>query len=885
MFECSLLKKIEECKESEDSTKRLLKVVGEVYKVVKPKLKSIKNLFEDYTDHGIEHSKSLIEAFESLVIGKDRLKDGKWNEDRLILDKDCHLTLKEVILLVLGALVHDIGMSPDIDNESNKKAKRKLEELKNTFNEERREKLKRELEELKEKIRRNHHEISKRFIENDSGLREIFDRHGFPLLREMLAYIVEGHRVNISDIFQRYKTIRDVRVSLLAFLLQIADDMDIGFKRVEDIVEDSRWINADVEGLKHLFANLSVEKKRVGGEVIYSVYLRDVEKEAEVLRLLVEWNGKIEKKLERAKLYGGEVIRSWRGVLPSRVVFKAESTKYDFDLSKRFEVDRELFAKALSSDVYENFWEYAFRELISNAFDAIKWRAHKYGDFNPKVEIDIKLDGEWYEITIEDSGIGMSRDEVEDYLLTVGRSFYRELIEKGEEVVEGISPVGYYGIGFLSSFMLIMDDEGERIEGSIEVETKKADSDAVRVEIIDPNLPVIFSRSNRENVGTRIKIKGKREEVKEFFEKFLRKVEIEKKKDFPFADHIACSVFKSIEIPIIVRINDVVVWNECIKPETFIIGEKIVGVEVKDKSCLYKLEIWKGKNIWRFDEDQSFGFVNVNGMKCDASGFFKVFDISKINEYPIIWILNLDGNVNFTDLEKSEVKIPKEVVGKLFRKLEENEIILDFVDLPIGFPIGHLGYICDKDFNKIGAFGFIKKCLRFKDYYGEWVTLEEIEKSGKTPVVVPGDKFFEKFKDFWRKRGFHPLKSAYFEFLTTYRLFFEKCEECDWCGRGYKIKDDEFRNLLLDKLGNVVYIDIDYNIYYGDIDYNFITDNPFAKQMCKLRKEWMEKIWKLDREIYFKFKDKGYATIEDIKKLAEENEGIREIYEMIIRKK
>ena len=153
--------------------------------------------------------------------------------------------------------------------------------------------------------------------------------------------------------------------------------------------------------------------KRIGGEIVYSIRLRDFkdnEVNRDVLRLLVRWNGKIERLIERAKLFGGDVIRDWRGILPSKVVFKVDTKEYDFDLSKRFGVDRELFARILSSDVYGNDWRYAFRELIANCFDAIKRRKVEDEDFgNPKVLIDVRLDEDGYLITIEDNGIGMNR--------------------------------------------------------------------------------------------------------------------------------------------------------------------------------------------------------------------------------------------------------------------------------------------------------------------------------------------------------------------------------------------------------------------------------------------------------------------------------------------
>ena len=170
-----------------------------------------------------------------------------------------------------------------------------MDELKKTSSDEKRDALQRELDELREKIRKDHHKISRWFVENDSRLKSILEKHGFAMYWGVLARIIEGHRMDIAEIF-KLKTVGNVRTSLLAFLLQIADDMDIGFRRVDSsLVESMHHLSA--ESVKHILANLRVKGKRVGGEVIYYVGFEDVEVERSVLELLVDWNGKIERRI------------------------------------------------------------------------------------------------------------------------------------------------------------------------------------------------------------------------------------------------------------------------------------------------------------------------------------------------------------------------------------------------------------------------------------------------------------------------------------------------------------------------------------------------------------------------------------------------------------
>jgi len=929
MFENSLLlKKVRELKH--EDAKRWLRIIDEICKSSENKLERINDLFPEYTDHGIEHCESVVKALEELVIGKKRLSEAKWDEDKLkFANSECYLTLDEIILLILGVLLHDIGMSPDIDYDLNKRAKEIMEELKRLKGG-RREELRRELEELKEKVREKHHEISREFVERSEELKDF-------QYRDVLARIVEGHRTDIREIFKNLRTVRNVRTSLLAFLLQIADDMDVGFRRVDSPLVESMHL-LDEESLEHVLANLRIGKaERSNGEVIYYVDFKEEFKidEKEVLRLIVKWNGKIERKLERAKLYGGEIIRQWRGILPSKVVFKVESDRYDFDLSKRFEADRTLFVKTLSGDIYGNDWRYAFRELISNSFDAIKRRAYEdesYG--NPRIVIDIKVDGDGYTIVVEDNGCGMSRDDVEDYLLTVGRSFYRELRERGDEIIEAINPTAYYGIGFLSSFMLVMDDEG-KMDGIIEVETKRMDNEAVRVEIIEPDLPVILGSADKKDVGTRITIRGKREEVRGFFEKVLRFVEVCRDDGIDVnifhlatytvpaiaaAPFIVDSVLKIrdrvLEIPIVVKINGVKVWDGVVKPDLFIRGEKIKSIDVNHENENYELEIWKGglpitefglipKSKSEFDmilrkvDTYDLRLIaTVNNIGCIVENKqLNIFPYLNLNWQPVTYILRVGSSLpKYTDLKKNKIKISGEVVRKIFKKLREEGIIFD-VDSFL------FSLLRDEDFEEIEAMDFVENCLRFEDIYGECKTLSEIKGAGKTPIIVDIE-FFERFKDrfksFWENLKLHPLdRECCSSFLTTYQRisefskenFFEKCEECgencifgkfEFNGRGYYIKDTNLENFLFREFKELIAL-----IYLG-FDESYILNNRFVKAICRMWKENRisedeeDKIKYLSHRLNDFLRENYYVTLEDLKKLAKTDNKLKEAYEMIM---
>lgn len=100
------------------------------------------------------------------------------------------------------------------------------------------------------------------------------------------------------------------------------------------------------------------------------------------------------------------------------------------------------------------------RELVSNAADALeKIRLRQLTDNSVvdadlPLEINITTDEENNTLTITDSGIGMTREELQQNLGTIAHSgtkaFLEQLKEKGENNADVI---GQFGVGFYSAFM------------------------------------------------------------------------------------------------------------------------------------------------------------------------------------------------------------------------------------------------------------------------------------------------------------------------------------------------------------------------------------------------------------------------------------------------
>ncbi len=125
-----------------------------------------------------------------------------------------------------------------------------------------------------------------------------------------------------------------------------------------------------------------------------------------------------------------------------------------------FQAEVNQILHLVTHSLYSNK-EIFLRELISNASDAAdKLRFEALSDAalfedNPNLEIWIKFDKDQRTITVEDNGIGMSREEVIQNLGTIAKSGTREFLEKlTSSQSKDTNLIGQFGVGFYSSFVV-----------------------------------------------------------------------------------------------------------------------------------------------------------------------------------------------------------------------------------------------------------------------------------------------------------------------------------------------------------------------------------------------------------------------------------------------
>ncbi len=125
---------------------------------------------------------------------------------------------------------------------------------------------------------------------------------------------------------------------------------------------------------------------------------------------------------------------------------------------KQFKTESKKLLDMMINSIYTHK-EIFLRELLSNASDAIDKLYYlsltddNVGISKDNFKITIFADKENRVLTIEDNGIGMTKDELENNLGTIAKSGsfdFKETAEKKEDV----DIIGQFGVGFYSAFMV-----------------------------------------------------------------------------------------------------------------------------------------------------------------------------------------------------------------------------------------------------------------------------------------------------------------------------------------------------------------------------------------------------------------------------------------------
>src|SRR5512133_3829329 len=194
-----------------------------------------------------------------------------------------------------------------------------------------------------------------------------------------------------------------------------------------------------------------------------------------------------------------------------------------------FKAETKQLLNILAHSLYKER-EVFLRELLSNASDALnRLRCEMVTnrnvlDANAELDIHITTDKDSRMLTIQDTGIGMTRDEIIENLGTIAQSGARKFIEATrDQKVDFSQVIGQFGVGFYSVFMVA---EWVRVTSR----SYKPDAEAVTWYATGEDNYQVGAAEMSER-GTKVEIKLK-EDASEFAEEYQLKNVIHKHSDY-----------------------------------------------------------------------------------------------------------------------------------------------------------------------------------------------------------------------------------------------------------------------------------------------------------------------------------------------------------------
>ena len=196
----------------------------------------------------------------------------------------------------------------------------------------------------------------------------------------------------------------------------------------------------------------------------------------------------------------------------------------------QFQTEANQILQLMIHSLYSNK-EIFLRELISNASDALDKlrfesnRGTKIYQNDLDLEITIKGDEKKNLLTVTDTGIGMTKDEIIKNIGTIAKSGSAEFLKQlSENKEQANNIIGKFGVGFYSVFM---------VADKVEIVSRSYKEDAKPIKWVSDGLGSFEVEEIDEDVkrGTEIKIHLK-EDAKEFAEKYRLESIIKKHSNF-----------------------------------------------------------------------------------------------------------------------------------------------------------------------------------------------------------------------------------------------------------------------------------------------------------------------------------------------------------------
>lgn len=212
---------------------------------------------------------------------------------------------------------------------------------------------------------------------------------------------------------------------------------------------------------------------------------------------------------------------------------------------KAFKAESKRLMDLMINSIYTHK-EIFLREIISNASDAIDKLYYKSltdkleGMNREDFKITIDLDKENKVITIEDNGIGMSKEDLEENLGTIAKSGsygFKEELKEEDNNNEDIDIIGQFGVGFYSAFM---------VAKKVEVLSKAYGSDDAYLWVSEDVDGYEINKADKDTTGTKITLYLRDDNDDEKYSEYLETYTIERlvKK---YSDYVRYPIMMDVE--------------------------------------------------------------------------------------------------------------------------------------------------------------------------------------------------------------------------------------------------------------------------------------------------------------------------------------------------
>ncbi len=427
-----------------DKASPLTRTIELVFDHVQPYLNSrIPFLFPNYTLHDVGHSLRIIQYMEKLIGDYKRLSD------------------LEITLLVVSALVHDIGMAVDqsdldaIKKDSFEFCETKYSTMFQLLDSD-------HIEATQEYIRRIHAQLSARHIRRSMADILILSQNSTLDFVEELALICQSHTEGFDWIESNLKT-HDVRgdysfnAQYIACILRIADILDIDGNRTPYKLYKliSPKGKSDREWQQHFVISNNekiVDNEKTGQkEVVFHGKAKNADIHRKILKY-IDWVGD---ELAGSISICTKMSDKYGIIINEKPQINIQAEGYTFSGYKMTLEFKAISSLLMGEKIYGDK-TLGLRELIQNSIDACRIRQERdiseFGEdpYTPKIRV--LLDKGSNQAVIKDNGIGMTLDIIKNHFLNIGVSYYKSFDFQLKDL--SYKPIGNYGIGFLSCFML-----------------------------------------------------------------------------------------------------------------------------------------------------------------------------------------------------------------------------------------------------------------------------------------------------------------------------------------------------------------------------------------------------------------------------------------------